>query len=253
MVVAGEWYVCVNLLMDMICLLAASRLCSLRARAGRIVLSAALGTLLSMAALMIWGARAGMYAALPIAALMALLAFGVRRVPQGTLPLFMMGLLAAGTAQYLHGAGLHAYAVLTACAPVAVFASVWMVRYRSRAGERADVRLLFDQGGVTLDGMVDTGNLLRDPVTDLPVVVVGYQAVRAYMPRGMVCGRADTLPKGFRLISVRTAAGRALMMCFRPRALYVRQGSVWRAADAVVAVSGEIPGQRALLPPSLNV
>ncbi len=253
MVIAGEWYVCVNLLMDMICLLAASRLSSLRARAGRIFLSALAGTLLSMAALRIWGARAGVYAALPLAALMALLAFGLHRAPRGTLQLFLMGLMAAGIAQRLHVLGMRVLSATVACVPAAAFAAYLLVRHQSKAGERADVRLLFEGGGVTLNGMVDTGNMLRDPVTDLPVVVVGYRAVSAYMPPGMACDRLETLPRGFRLICVRTAAGRGMLMCFRPRALYVRCGRVWRAADAVVAVSGTLEGQRALLPPTLNL
>ena len=65
--------------------------------------------------------------------------------------------------------------------------------------------LLFERGGVSLDGLVDSGNCLRDPVTELPVVVVPYQAIRAYLPPGTRCEQLSTLPRGFRLICVRTA------------------------------------------------
>ena len=126
-----------------------------------------------------------------------------------------------------------------------------MLRWRSRAGERAELRLLFDTGGVTLDGLVDSGNLLRDPVTALPVVVAGYGALREHLPPGMECRDPATLPPGFRFICVRTAGGSRLLMCFRPRGLYIRSGAVWRAAQAVVAVSPALEGKRALLPPTL--
>ena len=82
---------------------------------------------------------------------------------------------------------------------------------------------------------------------------VTTQAIRAYLPPGTRCEQLSTLPRGFRLICVRTASGKRLMMCFRPRGLYVRDGRVWRAADAVVAVSPCLHGRRALLPPTLNL
>ena len=155
------------------------------------------------------------------------------------------GLLAAAVAAWLHRMGLRTGASALACAPMLAFAP----RLLSPNGAtRADVRLLFADGGVTLDGLVDSGNLLRDPVTALPVVVAPYAALRAHLPEGLRCDDLSTLPRGFRLLSVRTAGGRAMLMCFRPRALYVRQGRVWRAAEAVVAVSPALYGNTALLP-----
>ena len=186
MVVIGEEYLLMNLLMDTLCLTAAMRLSSLRARPGRVLLSALAGALLSMIALSLWGLRASAYAALPIAVLMALLAFGLRRAPGGSARLLIAGLLSAGMAQYMHRLGLGGWAAALACAPGVLYAVHLLLRWQSRAGERADVRLLFERGGVSLDGLVDSGNCLRDPVTELPVVVVPYQAVRAYLPAGTV-------------------------------------------------------------------
>ena len=99
MVVIGEEYLLMNLLMDTLCLTAAMRLSSLRARPGRVLLSALAGALLSMIALSLWGLRASAYAALPIAVLMALLAFGLRRAPGGSARLLIAGLLSAGMAR----------------------------------------------------------------------------------------------------------------------------------------------------------
>ena len=251
MVIAGERYICANLLMDMLCLLFAALLSGLRARPRRLLLAAMLGTALSMAALACWGARAGIYAALPVALLMALIAFGPRGLPQGSMLLLVVGTLAAGLANYLFRLGLTRAAAVACCAPMIWFSLRLLLRWRSRAGERAELRLLFADGGVTLDGMVDSGNLLHDPVTALPVVVAPYGALRAHLPPSMVCDDLDTLPRGFRLICVRTAGGSRLLMCFRPRALYIRSGRVWRATQAMVAVSPALSGRRALLPPAV--
>ena len=94
--------------------------------------------------------------------------------------------------------------------------------------------------------------MLRDPVTSLPVVVVSYRAVKAFLPPGIDPARYETLPQGFRLISVQTAVGSRLLMCFRPRAIFIRHGRIWRAFCAVVAVSTALPENRALLPPTLE-
>ena len=212
MVVIGEEYLLMNLLMDTLCLTAAMRLSSLRARPGRVLLSALAGALLSMIALSLWGLRASAYAALPIAVLMALLAFGLRRAPGGSARLLIAGLLSAGMAQYMHRLGLGGWAAALACAPGVLYAVHLLLRWQSRAGERADVRLLFERGGVSLDGLVDSGNCLRDPVTELPVVVVPYQAVRAYLrahgqrqaaddvlsPAWAVCARRPRMARGGR-------------------------------------------------------
>ena len=251
MVIAGEGYVCINVLMDALCLLAAARLGGLRASPVRVLGSALAGTGLSMVVLACWGMAAGIYAVLPLAALMALLAFGLERVPRGMAMLMFTGLLAAAGAGYLHRLGLTAWASALASAPALWYGLRLLLRWRSRAGERADVRLLFESGGITLDGLVDSGNLLRDPITALPVVVAPFSALRPHLPRGMHCDQLQTMPRGFRLILVRTAGGSRLLMCFRPRALYIRRGSVWHAAEAVVAVSPSLHGRRALLPPSV--
>ena len=252
MVLSGEAYIAANLLADLACLTAAQRLCGARASPGRLLLGAAAGTGLSMAALACWGVRAGVYAALPLALLMALLAFGPRQCPRGTAGLLGAGLLAAGGAAYLNRLGLAPWAAALCCLPLGCAALRLLLRARFQAGGRRELRLLFDGGGVTLDGLIDSGNLLRDPVTALPVVVAAYGALQPYLPEGMRCGDLSTLPPGYRLICVRTAAGSQMLMCFRPRGLYMRTGRVWSAAQAVVAVSPALRGNRALVPPALG-
>ena len=71
MIISGEWFVCANLLLDVSCLHAVARMSGKCVRAGRLILSSALGTLCAMAALICWGCYAAAYAALPIAAMMA--------------------------------------------------------------------------------------------------------------------------------------------------------------------------------------
>ena len=243
MVVIGEEYLLMNLLMDTLCLTAAMRLSSLRARPGRIALSALAGALLSMIALSLWGLRASAYAALPIAVLMALLAFGLRRAPGGSARLLIAGLLSAGMAQYMHRLGLGGWAAALACAPGVLYAVHLLLRWQSRAGERADVRLLFERGGVSLDGLVDSGNCLRDYLTHRPVIVMPQ--ARGYRLFGL-----ENTP--LRPIFADTAGGRQMMLCLTPEATILDNGQTKRAVEALLALSPGLGGNApALLPVSL--
>lgn len=96
--------------------------------------------------------------------------------------------------------------------------------------------------------LVDTGNLLRDPLTGLPVIVLSREAA----------SRVTTLPApgrlqpGMRLIPVRTVTGRALMPVFRPESIRLRTAEGWREARAILGVSpGTDAGFQALIPSSL--
>ena len=205
-----------------------------------------------MGAMAVWGLRASLFLSLPVAAGMTLIAFGVRSVPRGMMRLTVLGLFSASVAHILSDRGLHPLSIVIWMLPTVEFALRAMRGTQSAPREQAEIRLLFDHGGVSLCGIWDTGNMLRDPVTSLPVVVVSHRAIRPFLPAGVDPLRYETLPQGFRLISVQTAAGSRLLMCFRPRAIFIRSGRIWRAFHAVVAVSGTLPEDRALLPPSLE-
>lgn len=63
-----------------------------------------------------------------------------------------------------------------------------------------------------VDALQDSGNLLRDPVNGLPVIVLSHEALSRWMPPPSV----DALRPGMRLMSARTAAGPALLILIRP-------------------------------------
>lgn len=252
MIISGEWFVCANLLLDAACLHAVARMSGKCVRAGRLILSSALGTLCAMAAMLCWGCYAAAYAALPIAAMMALIVFGRRGVPRGMLRLMLLALGAAGLARVLHDVGWHIAAIFLVMLPAIEFMLRSLQITCRHTGERAEIRVLFDQGGVSLQGIWDTGNFLRDPVTALPVIVVPFDAVAAYLPPGANPDCFETLPRGYRLLSAHTANGSQLMLCFRPRALFIRKERIWRACNAVIALSGAMRGDEAILPPTIE-
>ena len=100
---------------------------------------------------------------------------------------------------------------------------------------------------VQIPAMLDSGNLLRDPLTNTPVIVVGSRAVRPLIGEPSV----ERLPPGFRLLRVKTAAGDALLPMFRPDVCRVYVNGKPTDTRALVAVAPrEYDGVQALVPTS---
>lgn len=118
----------------------------------------------------------------------------------------------------------------------------------SAAAPCAGVEITFMGRRVSLNAMVDTGNLLRDPVTCLPVIVCSRQALHRFGPMD----DAGLMP-GMRLISVKTAAGSALMTLLRPDEVRLRLKSGWKPARALIGLAPEgYSGCQALVPACLT-
>lgn len=96
---------------------------------------------------------------------------------------------------------------------------------------------------IRLTALIDSGNLLRDHLTGLPVIVCSRRA-------------AEALAKGarsIRLISVRTAAGSGLMPVFRADRIRLFTQGKWHEADALVGLaSSGYDGFQALVPQTLT-
>ena len=101
---------------------------------------------------------------------------------------------------------------------------------------------------VSLAALTDSGNLLRDPLTRLPVIVCARKSVAPLFP----AARTEMCPPGLRLISVRTVTGTALMPLFRPDSLRLRTGGAWKDCQAIVGLAPtDYSGCQAILPAEL--
>ncbi len=111
------------------------------------------------------------------------------------------------------------------------------------------VEIIANGSSVILPAMVDSGNLLRDPITNLPVMVIAARAALVLFPDWPELSHLQDLPPGFRLLSVRTAAGRGLWPLFRPELCRVYVDGVAGEAQVMVAVAGrDYEGVQALVP-----
>ncbi|MBR3873567.1 MAG: sigma-E processing peptidase SpoIIGA [Clostridia bacterium] len=151
--------------------------------------------------------------------------------------LLSAGLRPAPSALIAAGLSMAAY-LLTTLLPAAL-CDIRQVELR--AGENA----------VILPAMLDSGNLLRDPVTGLGVLVIPHTAARTLFPFVPDLTDVTRLPLGFRLLNVRTAAGSALLPMFRPDVCRIFLNGRACSAELLVAVAGrEYSGVQALVPMS---
>ncbi len=125
-----------------------------------------------------------------------------------------------------------------------------LVRLRPQAlCNVTQVEIQVGERAVILPAMLDSGNLLGDPVTGLPVVVAPRRGIRRLFPDVEDLSSLTGLPLGFRLLTVRTAAGSALMPLFHPDVCRLYVNGRAREADVQVAVAGpEYGGVQALVP-----
>ena len=119
-------------------------------------------------------------------------------------------------------------------------------------GAMCDIRqveLRVKKHAILLPAMLDTGNLLRDPITGLPVLVVPRRAAHALFPDIADLTDLTSLPLGFRLLHVRTAAGSTLLPMFKPDQCRIYVNGRALNTEVLAAVAGrEYSGQQALVP-----
>lgn len=101
---------------------------------------------------------------------------------------------------------------------------------------------------LTLTGLIDSGNLLKDPVTALPVIVISRRAAARLIP----LPEDGKLLYPFRLITVRTVSGTGMMTVFHPDSVCLLTPQGWQRVDALLGVSPEgYDGFQALVPAGL--
>lgn len=151
--------------------------------------------------------------------------------------------------------------------------SLWGGRLFRRSGSRqiVEVTVFLGERSVTLTGLVDSGNLLTDPLDGHPVVPVSRTAVACLLSQKLdSCLRAGSLsperlaatPEASRLrmIPVSTATGEAVWLGLRPDRMIIRssEGSRVLEVRALIAPQdldldggADTPTPQALVPATL--
>ncbi len=254
-----ENFLLLNACMDAALLCVALRWCARPLRIWRIALASLLGAVYAAAACL---PRLASLRSLPVALIASALMLCVaarwhrwlhllRAVALLCAVTFLMGGTVFALAQAL--GGLPLIAPLGAVLAVALGAAARRGMRRARQVRLAQIRLRYGDADAEVEGLVDTGNLLTEPFSGLPVVIVPQALLRSLLPEGCDPTRLETLPPGFRLVCAATTGGTRMLMCFRPSSMEVRCQGVWQPVRAMVAIGlHAMPeGALALIPAAL--
>ena len=271
--VYGDILFLINAAMDCLCFLLTARLLRRRIHGGRLALASLLGGAYAVAALFVSVGRA-MALVLDILSciLLCTLVFLPDKRSAGNrrwlsiLPLsgvyllvsFAMGGVMTGMYNLFNRAGCpEELADTGADGPTAwLFAllallggllSLWGGRLFRRTGSQQNAMLTVSLNGqsVTLSGLVDSGNLLTDPLDGKPVIPVKTDAIEALLSPSLVASlRSGDMPSEqvpethrLRLIPAVTATGHSLIIGIRPDRLVIRLPDAGRERDVVALIA----------------
>ncbi len=260
----------INAGMDGLCLSMTARLLHRRLRVGRWLMGSVIGGVYAVLALL-WTVGAGLAPGLDILAcvLMCAVTFGWREGHGGRgllraallytlLSMVMGGVMTAlyslwnraGLADLLpdggEGIGAWLFLLFSVAGSLASLHGGRLCR-RAATVRLCEVSLTLGERTLTLRGLVDSGNLLRDPLGGRAVICLSRAAaLRMLSPAWegvlssggtMLEGLPDTERRRLRLIPAGSATGEGLLPGFRPdRVTLTPEGGKPREVDAVVAV-----------------
>lgn len=248
--VMAETYFVWNAAMCACALPLGGRLAGLHAPGARpLLLSSVLGGLVALAALALPMLRMLGLLALPLAVFICFHASGPSACLRCLVTTLCACFVSGGAAYALMEAGVAPAASAALAIGACLLAYLLTVLVPAALCDVRQVELEAGGHSVILPAMLDSGNMLRDPVTGKSVLVIPEKAARILFPDVPDLCCLNTLPLGFRLLNVRTAAGSSLLPMFRPDAcrLYLNGHAV--EATLLVAVAGrEYGGVQALVP-----
>lgn len=288
MIVYADVLFCINFSIDLILLVLAGWALSIRRRPLRIFLSACFGGLFSV--LLLWLSLAPIYHyafALGAALLMCAIAYAPLRARvfiKLAVAFFAASLLLGGAVSVLYSA-LAAFfdtgTVGSASALVSAHkAEIFLLyalgsalvfflagRFFARRGSGRSVTLEIEERGrrVKVSALVDSGNLLTDPFSARPVILVRQRELSSILPPSVFSlletGGAQTLPltlqRKIRLIPAQGIGGRCTLVGYMPDCILLseKDDKHKRAIDALVAISEkdlrDFDGHAAVLPVKL--
>lgn len=261
-----DLYFLVNFSMDLLCLMITASLMHRRPARWRALLAAAVGGAYAVLSLLLsLSGGIGLLSDALVGAGLTLLSFKDRRTTLSRslvcTPVFLFVSMAVGgimTALYsllnrlnlpfdaLSGDNLSvwSFALLSAIAGLATVRGGRFMGFSQKTHSVTVKAVLFGRP-VTLRALVDSGNLLRDPVSGKSVIVADLDRLAPHLPRELIRACRSQSPTDFlstyeharrvRPIPTATAAGSALLLAIVPDSLTVLDGAHSHSADYLIA------------------
>ena len=271
----------INFSMDFLSLYIVGRLMHFQMKPRRVIAGASLGALYGVLELLLadapfWKTAANLFALLAMCAAAfgmrsfrtylasAALTFGVGMLIGGMMTSAFLKLGTevsyieiGGTIETVYGElPVWKFAVFALLSAAATWGLGKLFR-RKRAVRTCVLRVTFDGKENEWTALVDSGNLLEEPVSGTPVIFLKGKAARSlpvYLLGAMKSGAASLTSENvgkLRVIPGKTVTGAGIMLAAVPEKLSLLTGGVWESRRALIAVDfsdGDYGGFEALVP-----
>ena len=245
----------VNLYIDFFLLWCVRRFLNLQVKNARLVLGAAVAALCALLSLLELSAPLSIIAGAAVAVLVALSSFAPtqpKMLLKAALCFWMFSFLLAGFFLFLarffapKNIAVLGSVVYIDLSPLLLFVFtcaaylVFWLFYRLFKYEGSNARfctLVIRHGENTaeLSAKADTGNALREPFSNLPVVICERDAISAVMPRGVDRALEHESVSAVRLVPFESLGGAGLLPAFKPSE--VREKKTGKKLSCYIAVS----------------
>ena len=280
-----DLYFMINFAMDFLCFYLTSWLLSLRRSLLRTMLASAFGALYACVALLV-GMRGvwSILADLAICLIMCAIAYyrpkearavAVDALVYSAVSILLGGAMTAlfyffnrigldrllGSKEDADGVSVWLFALIAIAGAIGTALSGRLMR--KKATRRA-CRVNITLGGrtVTIDGICDSGNLLCEPISALPCIIIEEKTLALLVgrerARSIVSGRTDRLGEDIlrrlRAVPMRTVSGESICYAIRPDEVRLSTGRETRSVEVYIAISPEpmrAEGAEALVPSRL--
>ena len=275
----------INFSMDFLCFFLCARILGRRLSLPRALIASAVGGIYSDLALFIGVGRAAALAIdLAICVLICAIAFW-KKGKTSSLPLYILVYFAISMALggfmtaifnllnksdiplsegEADGISVWMFALLAALSGIITLIGGRAFRRRS-AQRTAELEISYNGKTAKLCGLVDTGNLLREPISGKPCIIADISSLSSIIPPSLAraarkgdisaigrLGERDS--KNVRIVPIKTAGGDGALIALRAEEITLNFGKGAERIDALVALSDinrSAEGSDSLLPPEL--
>ena len=280
-----DLYFIINFAMDFLCFFLCARLLSIKESIPRSIAASAIGGVYACISL-VAGAGAVVSLLLDISAalLMSAVAFGRRRemrnvisyaVVYAAVSIVLGGAMTAlfeffnrigldkmlGSEGDADGISVWLFALLAFLSGAFTLLGTRRLKKRS-ASARCRVKLYYKGKSIELEGLCDSGNLLREPISAKPCIVIEAEKMRELLPPAfffaLVGQKPDRLAKEeasrVRVVFMKTASGEKMSYAVRMDKIELDLGKGMSEVDAFVALSEtsiRASGAKVLVPSEL--
>ena len=278
----------INFSMDFLCFFLTAHLLHRKFSLPRVLAASILGGLYAdLALFFVTGRILSFVIDVGVCALMCLIAFGEKK-HLSSLPLYLMvyfamsmalggimtalfGILNRSSAfkgiEASDGDGISAWTffLLALVSGIITYFSGRFFRKKTAQSE-AVLEIVYEGRHLVLSAMIDSGNLLRDPLSGKLCIVADLRAMERLLPQEIILAAqkkpialeklSEQHARRVRIIPANTASGFGILLAVRPEKLWLQSQKGRHPIDAMVALSDlgrSADGKQALLPAELLV